>query len=92
MAQGCPSPSIGGELLLAKYSWMCFVKPTERVTDWRTKYSSGIRPADVLNESGTLPVPPRPHARPGYMNKYSVANTFGSSTTLGEKCKTKSAN
>jgi len=53
-----------------------FVKPTERVTDWRTKYS-GIRPADVLNESGTLPrASAAAHARPGYMNKYTVANTF----------------
>ena len=30
-----------------------FVKPSQRVTDWRTKYS-GIRPADVLNDSGTF--------------------------------------
>ena len=47
-----------------------FVKPTERVTDWRTKYS-GIRPADVLNESGTLPhVSAAAHTHTGYMNKY----------------------
>jgi RNA exonuclease 4 len=30
-----------------------FVKPTLRVTDWRTKYS-GIRPADLLNDAGTF--------------------------------------
>src|SRR5579859_1273932 len=30
-----------------------FVAPTERVTDWRTKFS-GIRPADVLNPQGIL--------------------------------------
>jgi hypothetical protein len=30
-----------------------FVAPTQRVIDWRTKYS-GIRPADLLNPSGTL--------------------------------------
>ena len=29
-----------------------FVAPTQRVIDWRTKYS-GIRPADLLNPSGT---------------------------------------
>jgi RNA exonuclease 4 len=28
-----------------------FVSPTQRVTDWRTKWS-GIRPADVLNSEG----------------------------------------
>ena len=33
-----------------------FIAPSQRVTDWRTKYS-GIRPADVLNESGTLSSP-----------------------------------
>ena len=33
-----------------------FIAPSQRVTDWRTKYS-GIRPADVLNESGTLSYP-----------------------------------
>lgn len=36
-----------GQVLLDAY-----VRPTERVTDWRTKYS-GIRPADVLNSEGT---------------------------------------
>src|SRR5436190_8611325 len=32
-----------------------FVSPTQRVTDWRTKYS-GIRPADVLNSEGIPPM------------------------------------
>ena len=36
-----------GQVLLDAY-----VRPTDRVTDWRTKYS-GIRPADVLNSEGT---------------------------------------
>jgi RNA exonuclease 4 len=36
-----------GHVLLDAY-----VSPTQRVTDWRTKYS-GIRPADVLNAEGT---------------------------------------
>ena len=38
-----------GQVLLDAY-----VRPTARVTDWRTKYS-GIRPADVLNPDGTQP-------------------------------------
>ena len=28
-----------------------FVKPTQRIVDWRTKHS-GIRPSDVLNHEG----------------------------------------
>jgi RNA exonuclease 4 len=28
-----------------------FIKPTQRVTDFRTKFS-GIRPADILNPTG----------------------------------------
>ena len=36
-----------GQVLLDAY-----VRPSGRVTDWRTKFS-GIRPADVLNSDGT---------------------------------------
>ena len=36
-----------GHVLLDAY-----LAPTQRVTDWRTKYS-GIRPADVLNSDGS---------------------------------------
>jgi RNA exonuclease 4 len=37
-----------GHVLLDAY-----IKPTQRVVDFRTKYS-GIRPADILNSSGIL--------------------------------------